>query len=113
MLNNSCKRTEKNEEEEQGQSCGCCEFKKIRLCSYKCWQFFMSCVVSFLAIVIAFWGLIGGFRLQDHTFYSTLITFVLGVWCPSPSMKPEKKLKKPGDIVPAHESYKDYADRKV
>lgn len=45
---------------------------------------------SVLAFLIAFWGLMGGFVNQDNTFYSNLVTFVLGVWLPSPSMKPHK-----------------------
>ncbi len=81
--------------EEDPGCCGCCwkpkGWIKVKLCTYKCWQFLVSTLFSILAFGIAFWGLLGGFSLQDNTFYSNLITFVLGGWLPSPSMKPEKK----------------------
>jgi hypothetical protein len=46
----------------------------------------------------------GGFVNQDNTFYSNLITFVLGVWVPSPTMKKPpvvlpKEKKPPGNLT--------------
>jgi hypothetical protein len=56
---------------------------------------------SVLAFVVAIWGLMGGFAKLDNTFYSNLITFVLGVWLPSPSMKKPEKNKKRKKNAPA------------
>ena len=88
---NSCKKAEDQEKEKEK---GCCACLSIRLCTYKCWQFVVATFFSVIAFVIAIWGLMGGFVQQDNTFYSNLVTFVLGVWLPSPSMKPDKKRNK-------------------
>ncbi len=87
-------------EETPNDRCSCCySLTKLKLCTYKCWQFIVATFFSICAFIIAFWGLMGGFELQDNTFYSNLITFVLGVWLPSPTMKPDKKKEKKLDLT--------------
>lgn len=95
------KETEETKSDEVEEGCYCCyNLTKIKLCTYKCWQFLVATIFSMLAFFVAFWGLLGGFSMQDNTFYSNLITFVLGVWLPSPSMKPEKKKGKDASRYP-------------
>lgn len=58
-------------------------------CSYRCWQFIVSVIFSIFGLVVGFIGLMGAFTTTDQTFYSNLITFILGVWLPSPRLKKE------------------------
>lgn len=58
-------------------------------CSYRCWQFIVSVIFSMFGLVVGFIGLMGAFNTTDQTFYSNLITFILGVWLPSPRLKKE------------------------
>jgi hypothetical protein len=44
---------------------------------------------SMFGLVVGFIGLMGAFETNDQTFYSNLITFILGVWLPSPRLKKE------------------------
>ena len=59
-------------------------------CSYRCWQFIVSVMFSMFGLVVGFIGLMGAFETYDQTFYSNLITFILGVWLPSPRLKEER-----------------------
>lgn len=105
---------EENKNEDEVEGCTCCyNLTKIKLCTYKCWQFLVATFFSILAFLIAFWGLLGGFELQDNTFYSNLITFVLGVWLPSPSMKPEKKKGKDTARAAFDEYNKQFREEKI
>lgn len=66
-------------------------------CSYRCWQFIVSVIFSMFGLVVGFIGLMGAFNTTDQTFYSNLITFILGVWLPSPRLKKEETL---GPLTP-------------
>lgn len=83
-----------NTESEGGDSCCTPRCAIPRLgsylqCSYRCWQFIVSVMFSMFGLVVGFIGLMGAFETRDQTFYSNLITFILGVWLPSPRLKKE------------------------
>ncbi len=50
----------------------------------------MGCLFSIVALSMALIGLLGGFQQQDHAVYWNLVIFVVGVWIPSPRLKPAK-----------------------
>lgn len=77
---------------------GCKMFKNFcagdeKLCSRKCWQFAMSSVFSLIVLGVAVIGLCGWFAEYDGTFYTNMITFIIGVWIPSPKLKKDKEEK--------------------
>jgi hypothetical protein len=97
-----CKETGAVKRDDDNRECGigedgdegqCCLLWRLRFCTYRCWTFFMSCLVSLLALAMAFVGLLGGFQSTDTVVYWNLITFVVGVWIPSPRLKPANKRK--------------------
>jgi hypothetical protein len=45
---------------------------------------------SIFAVVVGFIGLLGGFITKDPTFYSNIITFIIGIWVPSPTLKKDR-----------------------
>lgn len=65
---------------------GCCGLLNPMYCSFKCWQFVVSVVISFAAFAVGVVGLCGLFAVEDKNFYTYLIVFVLGIWVPTPNM---------------------------
>ena len=68
-------------------------------CSYKCWNFTVSVLVSMVALAVSICGLSGVFGTENLQFYMNLIIFILGIWCPSPTIKkePEKSATLDGE----------------
>ena len=70
---------------------GCCGFLNPMYCSFKCWQFVVSVIISFAAFAVGITGLCGLFAVEDKSFYTYLIVFVLGIWVPTPNMSKEQQ----------------------
>jgi hypothetical protein len=66
----------------------------LRFCTYQCWTFFVSCLITFIALGICLMGLFGIFPTIDPSNCWNLLTFVVGVWMPSPRLKPIKEENK-------------------
>lgn len=51
----------------------------------------MSCLITLLALAIGFMGLLEIFPSLDPGTCWNLITFIVGIWMPSPRLKPTKE----------------------
>lgn len=71
---------------------GCCDsvFGKMN-CTYRCWNFAVCVLVSLIALVISILGLSGVLEHGDSSFYTNLVIFITGVWCPTPAIKSTSK----------------------
>jgi hypothetical protein len=70
------------------------------ICNQRCWQFAISVLISFVALVVSIVGLTGSFRYGNELFYQNLLIFVTGVWFPSPRLPdPAKNKEKADDIA--------------
>jgi hypothetical protein len=91
-----------------------CGFMGLRFCTYQCWTFFVSCLITFIALGICLMGLFGIFPTIDPSNCWNLLTFVVGVWMPSPRLKPmkkdENKEKKEANNGSTHTSVYDTED---
>lgn len=77
---------------------GCCGLFNPMYCTFKCWQFIISVIISFTAMAIGVVGLLGLFAQGDQQFFTYLILFTLGVWVPTPNMS--KEVSTPNITIP-------------
>ena len=79
------------EGEPDASSCVC---MGLRFCTYQCWTFFVSCLITFVALGICLMGLLNIFTGIDPSNSWNLLTFIVGVWMPSPRLKATADEKK-------------------